>query len=55
MANKVKKTEHSGSKKGRGAYCGPRKDARTESNKTRRRIDRSESESLRTNPTNRTK
>jgi len=36
MANQAKKTEHSGSKKGTGAYWGRKKDAKHESNKKRR-------------------
>jgi len=36
MANEAKKTEHSGSKKGNGAYWGYKKDAKHESNKKRR-------------------
>jgi len=36
MANEAKKTEHSGSKKGSGAYWGYKKDAKHESNKKRR-------------------
>ena len=37
MANQAKKTEHSGSKKGTGAYWGRKKDAKHESNKKRRK------------------
>jgi hypothetical protein len=37
MAYKAKKTEHSGSKKGRGAYHGRKRDAKQESTRTRRR------------------
>lgn len=37
MAYKAKKTEHAGPKKGRGAYWGPKQDAKRESNKLRRR------------------
>jgi len=36
MGNQAKKTEHSGSKKGCGAYWGRKKDAKTESNRKRR-------------------
>jgi len=36
MANESKKTEHSGLKKGSGAYWGYKKDAKHESNKKRR-------------------
>ena len=37
MAYKAVKTEHSGAKHGNGAYWGPKKDAKKESNKVRRR------------------
>ncbi len=37
MAYKAKKTEHSGSKKGHGAYYGRKRDAKRESARTRRR------------------
>ena len=37
MAYKVRKTEHSGPKKGSGAYWGPKMDAKRESNRQRRR------------------
>jgi hypothetical protein len=47
MAYQAKKTEHSGSKKGRGAYWGPKKDAKRESNRKRRRDDRIESRARR--------
>ncbi len=40
MGQNAKKTEHSGSKKGRGAYWGPRQDAKKESNRLRRENDR---------------
>ena len=33
------KTEHAGAKKGRGAFWGRKKDAKSYSNKARRRID----------------
>ena len=36
MANESKQTEHSGPKKGNGAYWGRKKDAKHESNKKRR-------------------
>jgi hypothetical protein len=38
MGNKTGKTEHNGSKKGSGSYYGKKKDAKKESNKTRRRL-----------------
>ena len=37
MGYEAKKTEHSGAKRGRGAYWGPKRDAKKESNKIRRR------------------
>ena len=37
MAYKAIKTEHAGAKHGNGAYWGPKKDAKKESNKIRRR------------------
>ena len=37
MAYKVRKTEHSGPKKGSGAYWGPKMNAKRESNRQRRR------------------
>ena len=37
MGYEAKKTEHSGAKHGNGAYWGPKKDAKKESNKIRRR------------------
>lgn len=40
MAYKAKKTEHSGSKKGCGAYYGIKRDAKRESTRTRRRATR---------------
>jgi hypothetical protein len=40
MAYKAKKTEHSGSKKGRGAYYGRKRAAKRESARTRRRTTR---------------
>jgi hypothetical protein len=36
----AKKTEHAGSKKGRGAFWGYKRDAKRQSNKVRRRADR---------------
>ena len=40
MGHKVKKTEHSGSKKGRGAFYGRKAVAKKSSNKQRRSNDR---------------
>lgn len=40
MANKATRAEHSGAKKGRGAYYGHKADAKRESNKARRRNDK---------------
>jgi hypothetical protein len=40
MAYKAKKTEHSGSKKGRGTYYGRKRDAKRESTRSRRRASR---------------
>ncbi len=37
MGYEAKKTEHAGAKHGNGAYWGPKKDAKKESNKIRRR------------------
>ena len=37
MAYQAKKTEHAGAKHGSGAYWGPKKDAKKESSKVRRR------------------
>ena len=42
MANEAQKTEHSGPKKGRGAYWGRKKAAKHESNRGRREMDKSE-------------
>ncbi len=42
MANEAQKTEHSGPKKGRGAYWGRKKTAKHESNRVRRELDKSE-------------
>ena len=36
MGNEAKKTEHSGSKKGNGAFWGYKEDAKKQSNKKRR-------------------
>ncbi|MBI5152866.1 MAG: hypothetical protein HZA36_00160 [Parcubacteria group bacterium] len=36
MAYKARKTEHSGCKKGRGAYWGRKREAKKESNRVRR-------------------
>ena len=43
MAYQAKRTEHSGAKRGRGAYWGPKKDAKRESSRKRRENDRNES------------
>ena len=48
MAYKAKKTEHAGSKKGSGAYFGKKIDAKQESNKERRTLDRKAVEILHT-------
>lgn len=40
MAYEAKKTEHSGPKKGCGAYWGLKVDAKKESNRKRREIDK---------------
>lgn len=40
MANRARKTEHSGAKHGNGAYWGPKVEAKHESNKLRRERDR---------------
>ena len=37
MAYRAKQTEHTGAKHGNGAYWGPKKEAKQESNKLRRR------------------
>lgn len=37
MADKAKLTEHTGAKKGKGAYAGRKRDAKPESNTLRRR------------------
>lgn len=43
MGQGAKKTEHSGAKKGAGAYWGRKKVAKTESNRVRRETDKTES------------
>lgn len=40
MGHEVKKTEHSGAKKGNGAYWGTKKNAKEESNKKRREVSK---------------
>ena len=40
MAHAAVKTEHSGAKKGNGAYWGPKRAAKKESNKRRRHNDK---------------
>jgi len=42
MANQAQKTEHSGPKKGSGAYWGRKKAAKQESNRVRRETDKKE-------------
>jgi hypothetical protein len=42
MANEAQKTEHSGPKKGAGAYWGRKKAAKKESNRVRRETDKKE-------------
>ncbi|MFA5183044.1 MAG: hypothetical protein WC405_17130 [Syntrophales bacterium] len=42
MANQAQKTEHSGPKKGSGAYWGRKKAAKKESNRVRRENDKKE-------------
>ncbi|MCX5846604.1 MAG: hypothetical protein NTW12_09680 [Deltaproteobacteria bacterium] len=42
MTNQSQKPQHSGSKRGRGAYWGRKKAAKKESNRVRREIDKSE-------------
>lgn len=44
MANESKKTEHSGSKKGNGAFWGPKKEAKHQSKRQRRENDKAASE-----------
>lgn len=43
MSYEVNKTEHSGAKKGKGAFWGRKQDAKSQSNKRRRNIDKIES------------
>ncbi len=43
MAYQAKKTEHSGAKRGRGAYWGPKKAAKRDSSRKRRENDRTQS------------
>ena len=40
MGYKAKKTDHAGAKHGNGAYWGPKRDAKKESDKIRRRATR---------------
>lgn len=40
MANQAVKTEHSGAKRGSGAYWGRKRDAKKESSKRRRQNDK---------------
>ncbi len=42
MANRVKKTEHAGPKKGRGAFWGRKVEAKRASNRRRREMDKLE-------------
>ena len=42
MANQAKKTEHTGAKRGCGAYWGRKKDAKKESRRARRETDKKE-------------
>ena len=42
MANKSGKTEHSGPKKGEGAYYGHKEDAKKESNRVRRNLSKAQ-------------
>jgi hypothetical protein len=42
MGYEAKKTEHTGAKRGRGAYWGRKYDAKKDSNKMRRRISKKE-------------
>ena len=44
MANQAQKTEHSGPKKGRGAYWGRKRDAKPESNRVRRETNKTEAQ-----------
>jgi len=43
VGNEAKKTEHSGSKKGNGAFWGPEQDAKQQSSKKRRANDKENS------------
>lgn len=43
MGHDVKKTEHAGAKKGKGAYWWPKKDAKKESNRARCEVGKIES------------
>ena len=45
-ANQGGKTEHSGAKKGKGAYYGRKKDAKQDSKKNRRNADKAETKQL---------
>ena len=40
MALNAKKTEHTGAKKGKGAYWGRKRDAKHDSNRARRVVDK---------------
>jgi len=42
MADQARKSEHAGPKKGRGAFYGPKSDAKRSSRKRRRRVDKRE-------------
>ena len=42
MANRAKKTEHAGAKKGRGAFWGRKREAKRASNRRRRQTDKFE-------------
>jgi len=44
MGNEAKKTEHTGAKKGKGAYWGRKHRAKEENNKARRENDKRESQ-----------
>ncbi len=50
MAHQAKKTEHSGSKKGCGAYWGRKVDAKHESNRKRRQNGKTKVKLLKDNP-----
>lgn len=45
-ANQGGKTEHSGAKKGKGAYYGRKKEAKRDSNKNRRNADKAETKNI---------